>query len=287
MRGVCAHGAHLEWGKGFIISLSYKKTLKQVIMIDKFMRDPLGNTLAVIVLIALIITWLPSLVLTLRHALVRPDKGWFAWLLPTFTVLGIPATLDLLQTGGMTFLFAAITLVIFVLNIVIPILRMQAKSSHPLVTDWYKWAIPIAVIGGLAVSGYLTFIEAKGGDVTCGPLLKGCGDVQRSSYAKLFGILPVGMLGFMGNIAILIAWLIWQFGPVNIKKLAVLAMWGMCVFGVLFSTYLTFLEPFVIGATCMWCISSAVIMIILLLASTPAAQQALAIPEEEFEPGID
>jgi len=27
-------------------------------MIDKFMRDPLGNTLAVIVLIALIITWL-------------------------------------------------------------------------------------------------------------------------------------------------------------------------------------------------------------------------------------
>jgi uncharacterized membrane protein len=54
----------------------------------------------------------------------------------------------------------------------------------------------------------------------------------------------------------------------------------MCVFGTLFSIYLTFLEPFVIGATCMWCISSAVLMIILLLASTPGAQQALAVSDE-------
>ena len=60
----------------------------------------------------------------------------------------------------------------------------------------------------------------------------------------------------------------------------VISIWAMCIFGVLFSIYLTFLEPFVIGATCMWCISSAVLMIVLLLASTPAAQQALAINEE-------
>ena len=249
-------------------------------MIDKFMRDPLGNTLAVIVLIALIVTWFTSLILTLRDVPVRTNKGWYAWLLPIFTLLGIPGTLDLLRTGGITFLFAAITFVVFVLNIVIPILHMRGKSSYTLVTDWYKWAIPIAVVGGLAVSGYLTFIESTGGDVMCGPLLEGCGDVQNSPYAKLFGVLPVGQLGFIGNIAILIAWAAWQFGPVSIKKMAVLSMWGMCIFGVLFSTYLTFLEPFVIGATCMWCISSAVIMIILLLASTPAAQQAFAIADD-------
>jgi uncharacterized membrane protein len=34
----------------------------------------------------------------------------------------------------------------------------------------------------------------------------------------------------------------------------------MSVLGVLFSVYLTFLEPFVIGATCAWCLSSAVLM---------------------------
>ena len=41
--------------------------------------------------------------------------------------------------------------------------------------------------------------------------------------------------------------------------LAKLAMVGMTWFGILFSIYLTFLEPFVIGATCVWCLTSAVV----------------------------
>lgn len=249
-------------------------------MIDKFMQDPLGNTLAVVVLIALIVTWFTSLTFALRNAPVRTDKGWFAWLLPIFTLLGIPGVLDLLRSGGITSVFAALTFVVFVLNIVIPILHIRKKSSQPLVRDWYKWAIPISIVAGLAVSGYLSFVETTNDAVVCGPLLKGCGDVQNSRYATLFDVLPVGVFGFMGNIAVLGAWAVWQFGPLNLKKMAVLAMWGMCVFGVLFSAYLTFLEPFVIGATCMWCLSSAVEMIILLLVSTPPAQQALAIPED-------
>jgi len=248
-------------------------------MIDKFMRYPAGNTLAVIVLIALIITWLASIILSLRDAPVRTDKGWLAWVLPLFAFLGIPPALDLLQTGGLTFVFAAVAFIVFVLNIFVPILHARGKSSNPLIQDWYKWAIPIAVLGGLVVSGYLTFVESTGTGVVCGPL-GGCEEVQTSRYAILFDVLPVGLLGFLGNIAILAAWAAWQFGPSALKKMSVLAMWGMCIFGVLFSIYLTFLEPFVIGATCMWCLSSAVVMIILLLVSTPAAQQALAIPDD-------
>jgi uncharacterized membrane protein len=67
------------------------------------------------------------------------------------------------------------------------------------------------------------------------------------------------------------------------RRLGSLAMWGFCVFGVLFSIYLTFLEPFVIGATCLWCITSAVIMMLLLLHSTSAAQQAFTVDEEDDE----
>lgn len=249
-------------------------------MIDKFMRDPLGNTLAVIVLIALIITWFSSLMFVLRNDPVRTDRGGYAWLLPIFAFLGIPGTLDLLRTGGIATIFAAITLLVFVLNIVVPILHMQGKSSQPWIMSWHKWAVPVSVVGGLAVSGYLAFIESTGGPVACGPLLPGCLDVQNSRYATLFGVLPVGLLGFLGNIAILAAWIVWQSGPPARKKMSALAIWGMCIFGVLFSAYLTFLEPFVIGATCMWCIASAVIMILLLLASTPAAQQAFVITED-------
>jgi len=243
------------------------------------MKFPQANALAVLVLIALIITWLMSLLLSLRDAPVSTDKGWFARVLPVFTLLGIPAVLDLLQTSGVTFLFAGITFVVFVLNIIIPILRMLGKSSHPLVDDWYKWSVPISVVGGLAVAGYLTFIESTGAPVMCGPL-GGCEEVQTSKYAILFGVLPVGLLGFVGYIAILVSWAAWQYGPHAIKKLAALSIWGLCIFGVLFSIYLTFLEPFVIGATCMWCLSSAVLMIILLLVSTPAAQQAFTIADD-------
>jgi uncharacterized membrane protein len=39
--------------------------------------------------------------------------------------------------------------------------------------------------------------------------------------------------------------------------------------GTLFSIYLTFLEPFVIGATCMWCLSSAALMLALLWLTVP------------------
>ena len=248
-------------------------------MIDTFMRDPGPNTLAVIVLLALIISWITSLWLSLRDSPVSTDAGGYSKILPFFTLTGIPAAVDLLQTPGITFVFALIVLLVFLLNIVIPILRITKKSSHPLVDSWYRWSIPISVLGGLAVAGYLTFVESTGAQVICGPS-GGCNTVQSSRYATLFGFLPVGVLGLTGYIAILISWIVWQYGPAFTRKWSVISIWAMCIFGVLFSIYLTFLEPFVIGVTCMWCISSAVLMIVLLLASTPAAQQALAINEE-------
>ncbi len=129
-------------------------------MINIFMRSPLPNTLAVIVLIALIVSWVTSLLLSLGDEPIARDKGWYAALLPLFSVLGIPAAFDLLQIKGTAFLFAAIVFVVLVLNSVIPVIRMIGKSSNRLVSNWYKWSIPISVIGGLAVAGYLTFIES-------------------------------------------------------------------------------------------------------------------------------
>lgn len=249
-------------------------------MIDIFMKSPLPNTLAVIVLIALIITWFTSIVSSMRDVPIQTEKGWYAKLLPTFSILGIPAVLDLLQTKGVTFMFAGIVFIVLILNFVVPILKIYGKSSHFLVVDWYKWSALISTIGGLAVAGYLTFVEATNAPIACGPS-SGCIAVQNSRYAVLFGFLPVGILGLAGYVGILLGWLALQFGSNTIKRMASLAIWAMCIFGVLFEVYLTFLEPFVIGATCMWCISSAMLMIILLLVSTPAAQQAFVINDDE------
>ena len=248
-------------------------------MIAIFMKHPIANSFAVVVLIALIITWVTSIVLSMKDTGVETDRGWFAKLLPAFSVLGVPAALDLLQTEGATFLFAGFVLAVFILNFIIPVLHISRKSSHPLVTDWYTWTILISAIAGLIVAGYLTFVESTGTQIVCGPS-SGCEEVQNSRYSVLFGVLPVGILGLAGYIGILASWMIWRFGPGSLRRLASLAIWAMCIFGVLFTIYLTFLEPFVIGATCMWCITSAALMIDLLLVSTPIAQKALAIPEE-------
>ena len=249
-------------------------------MIDVFLKSPLPNTLAVVVLIALIITWVTSIVVSMRNVPIQTDNGGYAKLLPAFSLLGIPAALDLLQTKGVTFVLASIIFIVFILNYIVPILKISRRSSSLSGLDWYNWSIPISTIGGLVVAGYLTFVETTGTPVVCGPSLHGCIDVQNSRYAILFGVLPVGVLGLAGYVGILAGWSAWQFGPTSIKKMAVLAIWAMCVFGVLFSIYLTFLEPFVIGATCMWCISSAVLMIILLLVTTPPAQRALAVTDD-------
>jgi uncharacterized membrane protein len=40
------------------------------------------------------------------------------------------------------------------------------------------------------------------------------------------------------------------------------------LFGTLFSIYLTIPERFVIGATCTWCLTSAIVMTLLLWSST-------------------
>jgi uncharacterized membrane protein len=47
------------------------------------------------------------------------------------------------------------------------------------------------------------------------------------------------------------------------------------VAGVAFSVYLTFLEPFVIGATCAWCITSALLMTALLIMTAGHGLQVL------------
>lgn len=120
------------------------------------------------------------------------------------------------------------------------------------------WPIPILALIGLVIAGYLGIVEASGSDAVCGPV-GDCNTVQQSEYAEIFGI-PIGIIGMAGYAAILIAWGVARMGGGTVADLAVAAMATVAVGGTCFSMYLTFLEPFVIGATCMWCITSALII---------------------------
>ncbi|MCJ7733656.1 MAG: hypothetical protein MUP11_03815 [Anaerolineales bacterium] len=136
-----------------------------------------------------------------------------------------------------------------------------------------NWLIPLLSIIGAGIAGYLAYVEFNQVEAVCGPV-GNCNSVQESPYATLFGILPVGVLGVMGYIMILIIWLVELLNLPDWKSTLQYAFWAVTLFGLLFSIYLTFLEPFVIGATCMWCISSAVIMTILFLLATGKIRRA-------------
>jgi len=135
---------------------------------------------------------------------------------------------------------------------------------------WPIWVVPALVIIGTVVAVYMGFVEVTNTEAVCGPV-GDCNTVQQSSYASLFGIIPIGLFGVAGYLVVGLTWLIAKFGPERWRKISTLGIWILSLFGAFFSIYLTFLEPFVIGATCAWCLTSAIVMNLLLWASTAPA----------------
>lgn len=196
---------------------------------------------------------------------------------------GIPVMEDIQQAAesekpGMAELFMqdvvgnsiSVFVLLALIASVVEVGRRYFKSSADGVKPWPVWVIPVLLLVGVAVAAYMTYVEVTQVDAVCGPV-GDCDTVQQSDFAWLFGVIPVGGFGFFGYVLIALAWIIWLAGKGDIKKYAALCLLGLSVFGTLFSIYLTFLEPFVIGATCAWCLTSALIMALLLWASLPLA----------------
>jgi uncharacterized membrane protein/thiol-disulfide isomerase/thioredoxin len=137
-----------------------------------------------------------------------------------------------------------------------------------------KWVIPALCVIGLSVAAYLAYVEITLVTAVCGPV-GDCNTVQQSEYARLFGVLPIGVLGMVGYALLILAWLVEQVSKGNLSNFARLASLAMSTFGILFSIYLTFLEPFIIGATCAWCLTSALVMTGLFLLSIDPGKRAL------------
>lgn len=143
-----------------------------------------------------------------------------------------------------------------------------STPSSPAQLKFTHWWLPLLSLVGLGVAAYLAYVETQSVRAFCGPI-GDCNTVQSSSYARLFDILPIGVLGVIGYVLIILAWAVGQFGPLPWSNLAKLSLLVMTFGGTLFSVYLTYLEVAVIRAVCMWCVSSALIMAGLLVLSVP------------------
>lgn len=192
--------------------------------------------------------------------------------LPADTAPAVPAHI---QSNGFT--FAIVIMVGMGMALLYSLIAFALGKTFQL-PAWSDWLIPALIVIGVGVAAYLAYVETQSVEAVCGPV-GDCNTVQQSRYATLFGFLPVGVLGLLGYLGLLAAWLVRRFVP-RFEKLAAIGFWGMGFFGTLFSLYLTYLEPFVIKAVCLWCLSSAVIMMLLLLLGTPPAVVQFAISDE-------
>ena len=140
-------------------------------------------------------------------------------------------------------------------------------------SNW-SWLIPFFCLIGLSIASYLSYVEMAFVPAMCGPI-GDCNVVQQSQYARLFDIIPIGVIGVVGYIAILFSWIFLLYANSVLAALSAVSLLVITSIGTLFSVYLTFLELFVIGAICIWCITSAILMTILMLLSVYPAKFVL------------
>jgi uncharacterized membrane protein len=116
--------------------------------------------------------------------------------------------------------------------------------------------IVLAVLG-LGLASYLTYIHYAGIKPLCGRGGGTCEKVQISQYSQLAGV-PVALMGLIGYVLILGSLLApdeerWRFAT------AALVLGGFA-----FSAYLTYREVFTLEEICEYCVSSAVLLTVML-----------------------
>jgi uncharacterized membrane protein len=124
----------------------------------------------------------------------------------------------------------------------------------------WRTMVVLTVIG-LGVATYLTYIHYAGIKPLCGKGGGSCEIVQTSQYSKLAGV-PVALIGLIGYVVILAS----LIAPEGEQSRFATVAFTFVGFG--FSAYLTYREIFSIHHLCEWCLSSAVIVAILMVLST-------------------
>lgn len=239
-------------------------------LMDKLRADPLANTGAILVLFGLLLSFMMIGLVSwqgtqqLRQSFI--DENIVRWI-----VIGLALFAALLSITLMLGEYSEWYITVIAFGELVAFTTIAAvigKEKH--LNALPSWLMPMAILAGLGVAGYLAYVEVSTTEAVCGTVGH-CNTVQESKYASIFGV-PIGVLGITGYGMIFGLW-VWD--KVNPNDWADLGLMALISFGVLFSTYLTFLEPFVIGATCVWCLTSAVTMLLLLWMTAPRGYQAL------------
>jgi uncharacterized membrane protein len=128
-----------------------------------------------------------------------------------------------------------------------------------------RMGIALLAMGGVVLAIYLSLYKlGMISELTCA--VGSCETVQLSKWATFLG-LPVAVWGVGAYLAVLVLALIGLQPAFVDSRLISWLLVGLNAWNVLFSGWLTYLELYVINAICMWCVVSAILMMIIFLLS--------------------
>jgi uncharacterized membrane protein len=128
-----------------------------------------------------------------------------------------------------------------------------------------RMVIAVLALGGVFVSAYLTLYKLGYiGQLSCS--IGSCETVQMSKWAKFLG-LPVAAWGVLFYIGVLGTAIVGTLSTFTESRQISVVLLGEAIVGFVFTAYLTSLEAFVIHAWCIYCLGSAAIVTLILIAA--------------------
>jgi len=128
-----------------------------------------------------------------------------------------------------------------------------------------RMIVAALALAGIFVSLYLTLYKLGIiGELSCS--IGSCETVNTSKWSRFLG-LPVAAWGLLFYIDVFAISLIGTFPRFEDERVISIVLVAEAAVGVLFSAWLTYLELAVIQAICIWCVTSAVIVTLILVVS--------------------
>lgn len=126
-----------------------------------------------------------------------------------------------------------------------------------------RWILPLLALVGMADAGYLTweYYARANKLIPCG-LSGGCNIVLHSSFSSIAGV-PVSLFGVIFYFSVLILSLYWIIEHEH----AIGVLLALTSLAFLASLYLIYLQAYVIGAWCQYCLLSGGVSTALWIAS--------------------
>ena len=129
-------------------------------------------------------------------------------------------------------------------------------------------------LAGIFISTYLTLFKLGViGELSCS--IGSCETVNTSRWAIFLG-LPVAAWGLLFYLDVFVIAMLGTTRRFEYEPVISIVLVAQAAIGVLFSAWLTYLELAVIQAICIWCVTSAFIVVVIFLAAIADWQELRA-----------